>query len=95
MYPREVEDVLLGHPLVAEAAVVGRPSEEWGEVVTAFVVPVDEVDPEEVDLDDLLAFRAEQLAAYKCPRQVHLVAALPRNALGKVVKHELATPDGP
>jgi malonyl-CoA/methylmalonyl-CoA synthetase len=86
VYPREVEDVLLAHPGVSEVAVVGTPSDEWGEIVTAFVVPAgDEPRP-----DVLLAFAAEQLAAFKRPRLLHFVESLPRNALGKVVKHELA-----
>ena len=82
VYPREVEDVLLEHPAVGEVAVVGEPSDEWGEVVVAVVVPAsDERDP-----DALLAFAAEQLAPYKCPRRVRYVDELPRNALGKVVR---------
>jgi malonyl-CoA/methylmalonyl-CoA synthetase len=85
VYPREVEDVLLGHPEVAEVAVVGKPSDEWGEVVTAFVVPAGDEPPP----DMLLAFAAEQLAPFKRPRLLHFVDSLPRNALGKVVKHEL------
>ena len=94
VYPREVEDVLLAHPQVAEVAVVGVPSTEWGEEVTAFVVPTDRVaaTAAELDVDDLIVFARTELAAYKCPRQVHLVASLPRNALGKVLKHELAAP---
>jgi malonyl-CoA/methylmalonyl-CoA synthetase len=84
VYPREVEDVLLGHPAVAEAAVVGAPSEEWGETVTAFVVA-----DGAPDLDGLLAFAAGRLAPFKRPRVVHFVDSLPRNALGKVVKSEL------
>jgi malonyl-CoA/methylmalonyl-CoA synthetase len=85
VYPREVEDVLLTHPDVAEAAVVGTPSEEWGEVVTAFVVP----SGEKATRDSVLTFAAEQLASFKRPRLVHVVDSLPRNALGKVLKHEL------
>ena len=86
VYPREVEEVLLTHPDVAEVAVVGTPSDEWGEVVTAFVVPTgDQPDP-----DALLAFAAEQLASFKRPRLLHFIDTLPRNALGKVLKHELA-----
>jgi malonyl-CoA/methylmalonyl-CoA synthetase len=86
VYPREVEEVLLTHPEVAEVAVVGTPSDEWGEVVTAFVVPTgDQPDP-----DALLAFAAEQLASFKRPRLLHFIDTLPRNALGKVLKHELA-----
>ena len=87
VYPREVEEVLLSHPDVAEAAVVGTPSDEWGEVVTAFVVPASERRTEE----SLLAFAAEQLAPFKRPRLLHFVDSLPRNALGKVVRHELAS----
>jgi malonyl-CoA/methylmalonyl-CoA synthetase len=86
VYPREVEEVLLAHPGVAEVAVVGTPSEEWGELVTAFVVPAGDHHNPEL----LLAFAAEQLAPFKRPRLVHFVESLPRNALGKVLKHELA-----
>jgi malonyl-CoA/methylmalonyl-CoA synthetase len=85
VYPREVEDVLLEHPEVAEVAVVGEPSDEWGETVVAVVVPAgDALDP-----DELLAFAADALAPYKRPRRVRIVEALPRNALGKVVRADL------
>jgi malonyl-CoA/methylmalonyl-CoA synthetase len=86
VYPREVEEVLLDHPDVAEVAVVGTPSDEWGEVVTAFVVGAGR----HRTAEPLLAFAAEQLAPFKRPRLVHFVDRLPRNALGKVLKHELA-----
>jgi malonyl-CoA/methylmalonyl-CoA synthetase len=85
VYPREVEEVLLAHPGVSEVAVVGTPSDEWGETVTAFVVPAGDAPRP----DALLAFAAEQLAPFKRPRLLHFVDSLPRNALGKVVKHEL------
>jgi malonyl-CoA/methylmalonyl-CoA synthetase len=85
VYPREVEDVLIAHPGVAEVAVAGLPDEEWGEVVTAFVVPAGDPPPAE----DLVAHAAGQLAPYKCPRAVHFVESLPRNALGKLLRHEL------
>jgi acyl-CoA synthetase (AMP-forming)/AMP-acid ligase II len=87
VHPREVEELLGEHPGVAEAAVVGIPSEEWGDQVTAFVVPADPAAPP--DPGELLAFTAERLAAFKRPRVVHYVKALPHNALGKVMKHEL------
>jgi malonyl-CoA/methylmalonyl-CoA synthetase len=89
VYPREVEDVLRSHPAVADAAVVGTPSAEWGEVVTAYVEVAagGSVDPEA-----LLAWAAGLLAPYKRPRLVHRVDALPRNALGKVVRDRLAPP---
>jgi malonyl-CoA/methylmalonyl-CoA synthetase len=86
VYPREIEDVLLTHPDVAEVAVVGTPSAEWGEVVTAFVVPAGD----KPGAEPLLAFAAERLAPFKRPRLLHFVDSLPRNALGKVLKHELA-----
>jgi malonyl-CoA/methylmalonyl-CoA synthetase len=89
VHPREVEEVLLAHPQVAEAAVAGTPSDEWGELVTAYVV----VRPgERVDEADLMAFAAARLAAYKRPRAVHLVTGLPRNALGKVIRAHLKPP---
>jgi malonyl-CoA/methylmalonyl-CoA synthetase len=87
VHPREVEELLLEHPGVAEVAVVGTPSEEWGEQVTAFVVPADPDAPP--DREELLAFTADRLAGFKRPRLVHYVDALPRNALGKVMKHRL------
>jgi malonyl-CoA/methylmalonyl-CoA synthetase len=85
VYPREVELVLEAHPAVAEVAVVGVPSERWGEEVTAFIVAAGPV-----SADELIAFTRERLAAYKCPRQVRFVEALPRNAMGKVQRSELA-----
>jgi malonyl-CoA/methylmalonyl-CoA synthetase len=87
VYPREVEDVLRGHPRVTDVAVAGLPSEEWGETVGAWVVA-----DGALDVDELLAFAGERLARYKQPRIVQLVDTLPRNALGKVLKHELPAP---
>ena len=84
VYPREIEDVLRGHPAVVDVAVVGEPSEEWGEVVTAFVEP-----GAGFDADDLVRWASEHLAPYKLPRRVHEIDALPRNRLGKVVRGDL------
>ena len=88
VYPREVEEVLAAFPGVAEVAVVGRPSEQWGEAVTAIVVP-ERGDPSTVDGAALRAYAAERLAPYKVPKSVEFTDALPRNALGKVVRGEL------
>ncbi|MEV4624890.1 acyl-CoA synthetase [Micromonospora sp. NPDC049523] len=76
----EVEDALLAHPAVAEAAVVGTPHADLGEQVTAYVVA------DGVDGQQLIDFVAGQLSVHKRPRQVHLVDQLPRNAMGKVAK---------
>jgi malonyl-CoA/methylmalonyl-CoA synthetase len=84
VYPREVEEVLGGHPSVREVAVVGRPSERWGEEVTAVVVAA-----RAIDEDELRAYAAKQLAPYKVPKRIELADELPRNALGKVVRSEL------
>jgi malonyl-CoA/methylmalonyl-CoA synthetase len=84
VHPREVEEALLAHPAVREAAVVGTPSPEWGEVVTAYLVS-----ERAIELDELRAHLADRLAAFKHPRIVHRVDALPRNALGKVQRHRL------
>jgi len=84
VYPREVEEVLLGCPGVREAAVVGRPDPEWGEVPVAYVVadgPLDE--------PAVLAHCKRELAGFKVPRAFRPVEALPRNPLGKVLKHLL------
>jgi malonyl-CoA/methylmalonyl-CoA synthetase len=87
VYPSEVEDVLVTHPGVAEVAVTGTPSEEWGEVVTAWIVP----DGTAPSADDLAEFTETTLASYKRPRLIHVVHALPRNALGKVVRSRLGS----
>jgi malonyl-CoA/methylmalonyl-CoA synthetase len=86
VYPAEVEDVLLGHPGVAEVAVTGVASDEWGEVVCAWVVPDGASPP---DADAVLTYAAERLAPYKRPRQVRFVDTLPRNSMGKVRRSEL------
>jgi long-chain acyl-CoA synthetase len=84
IYPRDVEEVLNRHPAVIEAAVVGVPSERMGEEVKAFVVTRSPVDAE-----TLMAYSRESLANYKTPSQIEFIAALPRNAVGKIDKKEL------
>ncbi|MGP4025146.1 acyl-CoA synthetase [Actinomadura sp. 3N407] len=82
----EIENALLAHPDVREAAVVGTPHDDLGEQVTAYVVA------EGVGERQLIDFVAERLSVHKRPRVVHLVASLPRNAMGKVVKTRLTDP---
>jgi malonyl-CoA/methylmalonyl-CoA synthetase len=103
VYPREVEEVLLEHTAVSEAAVIGLPHPDLGEQVIAVIVgqqqfevgqqPVDALtvpDEQQRRLAETLVEQCRtQLAAYKKPRQVFFVDALPRNALGKVQKHVL------
>ena len=86
VYPAEVEDVLLSHPDVVEVAVVGAPSDEWGEVVTAWVVTDGGA---RADEQSLLDYSATRLAPYKRPRVVRFVESLPRNPMGKVVRSQL------
>jgi o-succinylbenzoate---CoA ligase len=90
VHPNEVEAVLATHPGVAEAAVAGRPDPQWGQRVTAFVVPRDPAHPP--TLDDLRAFARERLAPAKAPRELVLVPALPRSPSGKLLRRLL--PDG-
>jgi acyl-CoA synthetase (AMP-forming)/AMP-acid ligase II len=85
-YPAEIEGVLMRHPGVAQAAVVGTPDERMGEVGVAFVVPRPGAT---VDPDEVVAWSREEMANYKVPRKVLVVDALPLNASGKVVKYEL------
>jgi long-chain acyl-CoA synthetase len=85
IYPREVEEVLLAHPAVAEACVVGRPDREWGESVVAFIVPRGAPPPVE-ELDRLCL---DHIARFKRPKEYRFVERLPKNHYGKVVKAEL------
>ncbi|MBN9754748.1 O-succinylbenzoic acid--CoA ligase [Pseudonocardia sp. Ae406_Ps2] len=88
VYPREVEDVLLPHPEVADAAVVGLPDPEFGERVVAVVVPAADADRTGL-ADRLVAHCRARLAGFKTPREVRLVESLPRSDAGKVRMGEL------
>ena len=86
VYPPEVELALMEHPAVAACAVIGCPDEEWGEQVTAVIIPQAGAT---VDEAAICAFCRERLAAYKAPRRVILADDFPRNALGKIQKAKL------
>ena len=83
IYPAEIEDLLLGHPDIAECAVIGVPDEKWGEVPRAVVVPREGATP---DPDEILASLAGRLAKYKIPKSVVVADELPRTASGKLLK---------
>ena len=86
IYPAEVENALGGHPAVLELAVIGVPSERWGETVKAIVV----LRPgQQATEAELIAYARERLARYKCPTSIDFAPTLPRNASGKLLKPEL------
>jgi long-chain acyl-CoA synthetase len=88
VYPREVEEVLMTHPDVSMAAVVGVPHESHGEEIKAFVIRVDGA---AITEEELVAWSRDQMAAYKYPRMVAFVDSLPMTATGKILKRELGS----
>jgi long-chain acyl-CoA synthetase len=89
VYPAEVENVLMGHPAIADVAVIGVPHERWGETAKAIVVraPATEVSEAEI-----IAYAKERLATFKCPTSVEWIEVLPRNPSGKILKKDLREP---
>ncbi len=86
IYPREVEDVLQGHPAVAQAAVVGIPDDVMGEEIKAFVVLQQD---ESIEAEELIEYARSKVAAYKYPRYIEFRTELPKDAAGKVIKRQL------
>ena len=89
VYPAEVENAIFGHPDVADVAVIGVPSEKWGEEVKAIIVLKEGAEP---DAAGIIAWTREKIAAYKCPKSVDFIPALPRNPSGKILRRELREP---
>jgi fatty-acyl-CoA synthase len=86
VYPAEVENVLYDHPAIGEIAVIGLPDEQWGEAVVAVAALKQ---GSQLNLEELRTFATDRLARFKLPRRLEIVAALPRNPAGKVLKFEL------
>lgn len=89
VYPAEVESAIFGHPAVQEVAVIGIPDQKWGETVKAVVVPKPGMS---IDESDIIAWARERIAAFKAPRSVDVIEALPRNASGKILRKDLRAP---
>jgi acyl-CoA synthetase (AMP-forming)/AMP-acid ligase II len=89
VYPAEVENAILGCPGIADAAVIGVPDERWGEAVKAICVRAAGADP---DPAEVIAYARARIAAYKAPKSVDFIDALPRNPSGKVLRRELRKP---
>ncbi len=89
IYPAEVESAIYGHPDVAEVAVIGVPDEKWGEAVKAMVVPKPGAHPTP---ESIIAFARDRIAAFKLPKSVDFIEALPRNASGKILRRVLRAP---
>ncbi|WP_257544129.1 fatty acid--CoA ligase [Sphingopyxis sp. DBS4] len=89
VYPAEVESAIFGHPAVQEVAVIGIPDQKWGETVKAVVVAKPGMN---IDEADIIAWARDRIAAFKAPRSVDVIEALPRNASGKILRKDLRAP---
>jgi long-chain acyl-CoA synthetase len=92
IYPVEIDDVLIRHPLIADAAVVGVPNEDWGEEIKAVVELKPGMVPSDETTASIMDFAKERLPGFQRPRTIDYVATLPRNAAGKVLRAQVRAP---
>jgi fatty-acyl-CoA synthase len=86
VYPSEVEKVIQNHPAVQEVAVIGVPSEKWGEEIKAVIVLKE---GQKVGADEIIKFCEDKLAGFKKPKSIEFIEKLPRNPTGKILRREL------
>lgn len=86
IYPAEIESVIINHPDVADVAVVGKAHDQWGEIPVAFVVPTPNAG---ITDRDIVQICRDNLAGFKCVKEIHFIDEIPRNTLGKVLKRSL------
>ena len=89
IYPAEVENALMSHPDIADAAAVGIPDDKWGETVKGFVILKQDSNITE---KEIIAYAKDQIAAYKCPSSIDFITEMPRNPSGKILRRELRAP---
>jgi acyl-CoA synthetase (AMP-forming)/AMP-acid ligase II len=92
IYPAEVENVLMGHPFIADVAVIGVPDDKWGETPKALVVLAAGAPAGDDFASMVIAHAREHLARFKCPTSVDIIESIPRNPSGKVLKKDLRAP---
>ncbi len=89
IYPAEVENALVSHPSISDAAVIGIPDDRWGEATKAFIV---QAEGEKLSEDEVISYVRTQIAGYKCPKTVEHIDELPRNPSGKILRKDLRAP---
>jgi long-chain acyl-CoA synthetase len=89
IYPAEVDAILLSHPAVGDAATIGLPDPEWGEIVQAAVVLKPDTEPSSALAAELISWCRRRLANFKCPRRIDFVLTLPRHDNGKLYRRKL------
>jgi long-chain acyl-CoA synthetase len=92
IYPAEIENVLLSHPKVGDAAVFGIPHDDWGEEVKAVVEPAEGIEGNDELAEEIMAFCADKLARFKTPKTIDFTNEMPRDPNGKLYKRKLRDP---